>query len=237
MASRGQKIQPHRGDCVAKSCGKDVDAELPMGFLFTACVRDPGHDRLEEVPDTSGRCDGQCAAEESDDEYVARTFHWKPEDFPLEIATYMQCEEPWKPETLPYRQNVSVSPKVGKALQSCKLRPLCADDLPSMAEEVDGGIASADEAEAEEGLAGEAEESDGGWTPDWSLLQPPPPPPADAGDGIHLPGCPLEPEPHAQLPGFPDAEAMADEVRQLRETVRALQRENELLRAAPSAAA
>jgi len=37
--------------------------------------------------------DGEADAE--DDSAVTRTFYWKPEDFPLEVATYMQTEDAW----------------------------------------------------------------------------------------------------------------------------------------------
>eukprot|EP00929_Paragymnodinium_shiwhaense_P058667 TRINITY_DN29394_c0_g1_i1.p1 TRINITY_DN29394_c0_g1~~TRINITY_DN29394_c0_g1_i1.p1 ORF type:complete len:355 (-),score=95.79 TRINITY_DN29394_c0_g1_i1:92-1156(-) len=33
--------------------------------------------------------------EEEEQSYVTRTFYWRPEDFPLEVATYMQAEEPY----------------------------------------------------------------------------------------------------------------------------------------------
>jgi len=72
-------------------------AEQPiagMDFFFDACVRSPCNNELVEDVDTISQEDHVGGTVVDDGKYVTRTFHWRPEDFPLEVATYMQSEEP-----------------------------------------------------------------------------------------------------------------------------------------------
>lgn len=90
---------------------------LPVGdesgatwdFFFDNCIRSSGEhpNEIDTIP-----CD-----DNGPQDMVTRTFHWKPEDFPLEMATYMQCDAPWDGKGF----------KTGKGM-SHKLQPLPADD-------------------------------------------------------------------------------------------------------------
>mmetsp|Transcript_71613 Transcript_71613/g.142107 ORF Transcript_71613/g.142107 Transcript_71613/m.142107 type:complete len:234 (+) Transcript_71613:58-759(+) len=100
-----------------------------------------------------------------------KTFHWKAEEVGLEVATYMQCEEPWKsdlhllqgglrthPWDLGFRSSNRESPR--------QCRP---DDEAHADESVPEVVVPA---EAEFGSPQQVEQSS--WRPDWSKLPPPP---------------------------------------------------------------
>lgn len=253
----------------------------PLDFLFTTCVRSHCHPDLEEE-ELETHDDEGGSPRDRDETYVTRTFHWKPEDFPLEIATYMQCEEPWSPDVI-LRQNVVARPQAGK-MRSCRVKQLSADNLPaaemveddcqkeaetltaptmpnasSSSDSLCGDLAGEEAVDAADFVDGHEDD----WIPDWSHLQPPPPPsppptplvtpgstPEElevdvgrscetAGPTARIPATwtPLDAKPDPGSSSAPTHAQMEAEVQLLREQVKALRHENELLRSAPPASA
>lgn len=88
-------------------CGDDGAG--PLNFLFDNCSRT----RCAE-----GTNDHDTIVVDDNGEMVTRTFHWRPEDFPLEVATYMQCDTAWDGGGF----------KTGRGF-SHKLQPVGADDF------------------------------------------------------------------------------------------------------------
>lgn len=257
----------------------------PLDFLFTNCVRSPCKNVWE---------DAEAVPTDSNTQYVTRTFHWRPEDFPLEVATYMQCEEPWQSASPPHLAGFRTRPRAlvftgGRLIQPHRIQQRSADEEPadmldeesSLHEELGGlkdmstkedavsavaggfggshacsratsscGGPQSEEATAPDTKkAASTESAEASWNPDWSILEPPalvmPWPVVDRGGG-QTPASPTEAIGPADmmvdgstLPthGSSLGESSNDEVRTLRERVEALQKENELLRAAGEAPA
>jgi len=233
---------------------KDADAPQTsrvVALLLGNCIssHEPrGCEEQLEVPDLDDLQDRPWGREEK---LFVSTFHWRPEDFPLEIATYMQLEEPWSPERQVHRRTVLPPDGCRRPEGFSKVRQLCADNPLNMLEEETNFSAPPRASTTRQGCSGAAmpaafsdqqaewaasptdsaeptaESDDDGWQPDWSLLDDKLLV-ADAGGAVSAaaaaPGT-AEPEHGCSL-------TVEDEVALLREQVKALRRENDLLRAA-----
>lgn len=86
-----------------------------------SCMRGPCASHfIEDVDQIPVDNNGDQNSE--DDKYVTRTFHWTMEDFPLEVATYMQCEEPWETDPDDDQRMVAMRARA-KANASSRLQP------------------------------------------------------------------------------------------------------------------
>jgi len=119
----------------------------PIDFLFAGC----GESGLpvvshEEVPAPTIQVLRAAPSERTP--IVSRTFHWAPGDFPLEMATYMQCEESFVQETATPKTWLPPRPGCGRrstgkiATLRCGDDPLDADDLEAEFETAHRGTSS-----------------------------------------------------------------------------------------------
>jgi len=135
--------------------------------------------------------------DEDGDRYVARTFHWRPEDFQLEVATYMQTDEPWQSESPPHQTGGrGTCFKAGRPDRgdAARVRPIQLDDEPldMLDEEVTGETdevgtevapstssraagtgGGTSDAVATNGVPAPASDA---WCANWTILEPPPAP-------------------------------------------------------------
>lgn len=83
-----------------------VSPSSPLEFLtFTECMSNP----------CEGIVDAIAVENTRNSKPVTRTFQWRPEEFPMEDGTYMQCEEPWESATPPARLRAAGVFKAGRA--------------------------------------------------------------------------------------------------------------------------
>merc|ERR1740121_3355494 len=123
----------------AAATARDGSAPLdPMSFLQRcsqhSCLRD-----FETVENE----------EDSEDAGVTRTFRWRPEDCPVEDATYMQCEEPWQANrgiavfkeanSLPAEGFISGMAQLQKLSQVGEFQPDVDADEETVPDEAEGG--------------------------------------------------------------------------------------------------
>mmetsp|Transcript_69749 Transcript_69749/g.151761 ORF Transcript_69749/g.151761 Transcript_69749/m.151761 type:complete len:358 (-) Transcript_69749:126-1199(-) len=110
--------------------GKGSDAAYahdvqPMGngmAIFDSCNISDCRQSVEEI-----------GHDRDEDSYVTRTFYWRAEDFPLEVATYMQCEEPWA------QREAAANNLAGRyglratlpRIRVSQVAKVCADDVPN----------------------------------------------------------------------------------------------------------
>lgn len=114
-------------------------------FSFAECMRNPCEtmaEAFETVPTSD------------EPRYVTRTFHWRPEDFPIEDGTYMQCDEPWESDLPPHRtgERAGVAFKAGKIGQPFKVMQHVADPVDDIFDD-DCEVDATEEAPTHSGLA------------------------------------------------------------------------------------